>query len=706
MDGPTYACDYLGYSTLSKPATGIASLQAPVKDMYLKFRKNAVSGASPRKATFKITPGGLVVALQEGANQTELFFDISSVNFIEAVRFAVLRGTEKKPKAVFLPLDESRGPISEKVAFSLEKQFHFLVQSGHQPLLVCVLRRPKGVKALDCHVFAMDSPENALYVVSLVQQLLSGAAGKDFPTSAPPPASLDSNFNRGGTRGDFIRTEFGEYNMEPGLGPRGGGQPNPRETYPAESAERPRFGWSYDKPQSGEEFRRISGQYPPDGRPVSGGEVRPGNQYPDDVRPGNQYYGDGRPGNQYPGDRRSNEGYGVGVGGGGPPFDPMQGGYRRQDYERAEISHVRERSGDSSDSRGSGLARTGSDRPPGGRQFDDPGLGARAGYQDPRYGPPRAEGPPKVMEKPQSPIRNPGAPTFPTGGGQAPVSPRRGPDSPPFSPTSQGVGPTYSLSNRESQEEIQGKPVAKVLPSDFLAVKLKPKQQRSESEDSSSHDYDNQKNIMQQYKQLQELEAQQGFQGFEDRDLDKAGQQRRYNDNWNDDGRGGGGGPGPGYDQQYRPRYQQEDDRRYIEQYTTPGGPGADDVQMRGHPHRYEQPPAVGKNRYSAPTYAEADRPGDRNSGGEWRSQSSYEMGQGVPRQVPGGYPRGGAGGAPGEPARGTGAPSSAASDETQMGRKKDAEIASMFSNFRLQGSQDPYAQDRNHFEEGLGYLP
>nr|KAG5713226.1 hypothetical protein BaRGS_007753 [Batillaria attramentaria] len=630
MDGPTYACDYLGYSTLSKPATGIASLQAPVKDMYLKFRKNAVSGASPRKATFKITPGGLVVALQEGANQTELFFDISSVNFIEAVRFAVLRGTEKKPKAVFLPLDESRGPISEKVAFSLEKQFHFLVQSGHQPLLVCVLRRPKGVKALDCHVFAMDSPENALYVVSLVQQLLSGAAGKDFPTSAPPPASLDSNFNRGGTRGDFIRTEFGEYNvyrgqqgqqafelkdehfrgaggggggigggggggggggyppqMEPGLGPRGGGQPNPRETYPAESAERPRFGWSYDKPQSGEEFRRISGQYPPDGRPVSGGEVRPGNQYPDDVRPGNQYYGDGRPGNQYPGDRRSNEG--------------------------------------------------------------------------------------------------------------------------------QGVGPTYSLSNRESQEEIQGKPVAKVpphlkgvkvLPSDFLAVKLKPKQQRSESEDSSSHDYDNQKNIMQQYKQLQELEAQQGFQGFEDRDLDKAGQQRRYNDNWNDDGRGGGGGPGPGYDQQYRPRYQQEDDRRYIEQYTTPGGPGADDVQMRGHPHRYEQPPAVGKNRYSAPTYAEADRPGDRNSGGEWRSQSSYEMGQGVPRQVPGGYPRGGAGGAPGEPARGTGAPSSAASDETQMGRKKDAEIASMFSNFRLQGSQDPYAQDRNHFEEGLGYLP
>lgn len=795
MEGPTYACDYLGYSTLSKPATGIASLQAPVKDLYLKFRKHAAAGTSPRKATFKITPGGLLVALQEGSNQVEMFFDIGSVNFIEAVRFAVLKGSEKKPKAIFLPLEESRGSVTEKVAFSLEKQFHFLVQSGHQPLLVCVLRRPKGVKALDCHVFAMDSPENALYVVSLVQQLLSpGGAGKDFP-GGPQPGG-DANFNRGGTRGDFIRTEFGEYNvyrgqagqqnfelkdehfrggglggggggypgqLDPGLGPRGGGPPNPRETYPAENAERPRFGWSYDKGQGGEEInKRVSGQFGKDGRPISG-EPRPSGgrssppmgrppqgQYPDDGRPGNQYYGDGRPGNQYPGDRRSGDGY-VGVegpgfrgGGGGPVYDPKQSGYRRQDYERPEISHSRERSGDSADNRGSGLQRAGSDRPPGGRPFDEGGMGPRGGYQDsrdPRYaavGAPRADLPPKVMEKPTSPVRNTGPPTFPVSGG-GPMSPRRGPDSPPFSPTtptggpaysmsnreSHEMGPTYSMSNRESQEEVPGKPVAKVpphlkgvkvLPSDFLAVKLKPKQPKVDADDLQNTDYDNNKHVMAQYKQLQELEREKDYHGFSDRELEKPVQQRSYNENWNDDGRGGGPG---GYD------------RRYIEQYSSGGGSGMgvgaspEDVQLRGHSQgqqRYDPPPTAssGGTRYSAPSYAaETDRP----HLDEWRSaKSSYEMGHG-PRQGQGqGYPRGPEGqgyprgqmegqgqgyqrGPGGEAPRGMNPPSSEANDETQMIRKKDAEIANMFSNFRLQGP-DPYQQERNNFEDSLGYLP
>jgi hypothetical protein len=47
------------------------------------------------------------------------------------------------------------------------------------------------------------------------------------------------------------------------------------------------------------------------------------------------------------------------------------------------------------------------------------------------------------------------------------------------------------------------------------------------------------------------------------------------------------------------------------------------------------------------------------------------------------------------------GAPSSGATDDSNMGRKKDAEIASMFSNVRLQDRQGA-----DNFEHSLGYLP
>lgn len=155
-------------------------------------------------------------------------------------------------------------------------------------------------------------------------------------------------------------------------------------------------------------------------------------------------------------------------------------------------------------------------------------------------------------------------------------------------------------------------------------------------------------------------------------------------------------------------------------------GAPPEDVQLRGHSHgqqqqqRYDPPPTAssGGTRYSAPSYAaETDRP----HLDEWRSaKSSYEMGhgprqgQGYPRGPEGqGYPRGqmegqGQGylrGPGGEAPRGMNPPSSEANDETQMIRKKDAEIANMFSNFRLQGP-DPYQQERNNFEDSLGYLP
>ncbi|KAL8578748.1 hypothetical protein ACOMHN_045736 [Nucella lapillus] len=769
MEGPVYVCDYLGYKTLNKPATSIAGLQTTVRELYLQFRKNLQQGGPPKKSSFKVTPGGLLVSLHESGNPLEMFFDITCINLIQSVRFALLKGSEKKPKAVFVPIDDTRARVNvEKSAFSLDKSFHFLVHASHNPLLVCVLRRPKGVKALDCHVFGMDSPENVLYVQSCVNQLMTSGGS----------AAGEAAFNRSGTRGDFIRTEFGDYSVyrggqgsapaqgqkfelkdehfrggdgggggggegggfppDSGPGPRDGGQPSSRETYPADSGDRPRFGWSYDKPQSGEDFRRISGQFGGEGgRPVSG-ELRSGNQPPGDAsrqgnqfpgdasrqgnqflgdggRQGNQFYQDGRSGSQYQGDRRSGEmteDRSSFRGGSG-----YTQGYRRPEYDRAEISHGRERSGDSGDSRLTGGNRKIS-------ATSDLSAGGTRGVDcaDPRYGPPvspRGEAPPRVMQKPVSPVRPAPGPAFTPIGGHAPLSPRVGAESPrspasPFPPPGPPLnagggsfkeGPAFSLSNRESRaDEVDqdapphGKPVAKVpphlkgvkvLPSDFLAVKLKPKQQRTESEESD-HCYDNPQNILAQYQQLQiqEQDAQEGFKGFDDPSADKLGKSRSYTSNWNDDGRMSSES-GSGFDSQYRRYAGGEEERRYIEQYSD-----QDTVQVRPH-GRYEESPAagVGKNRPSGHGYRNNDA--GSSSSGDWRSKTAYDMGPGQ-----GAYPRGGGGGG-----GGMAPPSSAANDEKQLDRKKDAEIASMFSNHHGQGRSGLHP-DSNNFEQSLGYLP
>ncbi|PVD31474.1 hypothetical protein C0Q70_06886 [Pomacea canaliculata] len=725
MDGPTYACDYLGYNTLSKPATGIQMLQQPIKELYLKFRKHLSTGGGPRRASFKVTPAGLLVAVADGKERSEMFFDLSSINFLEAVRFSVL-GSEKKPKAIFVPIDESRGPVSDKTAFSLDKNFHFLIKAGHHPLLVCVLRRPKGVKMLDCHVFALDTPENAVYIASLVQRLQqSGGSSKDFPVGAEP--RQDGGFNRG-VKGDVIRTEFGDYSVYRGGtgGPqpfelrdehfRGaagdgngggngggippqmdypgnrGGHPNPRETYPAENADRPRYGWSYDKPQSGEDYKRVSGQYMGDGRPMSGGQIPDSptpiggdsRQFPrGDVRPGGQFPGDGRSAGDFPGGAERQPARG------GSLYDHLGGPYRRQEIERSEVAHVRERSGDSTDSRPSfdRSSVSGSERMGGVRPYDDFGPSGRGGFGESR-GSQRSEMPPRVMDKPVSPVmrHQPNGQQYMPGGSPIPA-------------------PAFSLSNRESRGDVpddpQGnKPVAKVpphlkgvkvLPSNFLDVKLKPKPKQSEETEGGG--YDNQKNIMVQYKQLQEMEAQ-GNKGFGDPEVEK----RSYNNNWNDDLKSGGG------DVMYR---RHPGDPATAATLKSTRLVGETKYGRRGYDPRYDEGSggqAGGKYRHSSPTYGDRFGPSDNSAPaqapgappGNWRATSAYEMGQGgfqrggpqhgqgggqLPYDMGQNYDRGyqqqqqqqqGYG-------RGMVAPGNAPNEEGLQGRKKDAEIANMF---------------------------
>ncbi|XP_012946699.1 uncharacterized protein LOC106014168, partial [Aplysia californica] len=233
MEGPNFYCAYMGFVPLSKPPTGVSVLQSPVKDLYFKYRRSS-SGA--RSASLKLTQHGVVVALfEDGRVKAELFFDFSSVTYVEALKFSPVKtSSERKPKAMFVPVDEGKGPVPEKHAFLLDKHFHFLVSSSHPPLVVCVVRRPQGVKALDCHVFALDTAENALHIAALVgsTQIPAGLHGE--------PVGGEVSRGRGSfdrkSRGDVIRTEYGEYSVY-----RGQGQGSNYEPLASPTGQQPQF---------------------------------------------------------------------------------------------------------------------------------------------------------------------------------------------------------------------------------------------------------------------------------------------------------------------------------------------------------------------------------------------------------------------------------------------------------------------------------
>ena len=66
-----------------------------------------------------------------------------------------------------LPSLLSPSPLTPHFSFltPLEETFGFLTELEHPPLVALLMRRPSGVRALECHVFKAGSDEEALDVV-------------------------------------------------------------------------------------------------------------------------------------------------------------------------------------------------------------------------------------------------------------------------------------------------------------------------------------------------------------------------------------------------------------------------------------------------------------------------------------------------------------------------------------------------------------
>ena len=729
--------------------------------MYYKYRKSPSSG---RSATLRLTQRGVLIMLFEDGNiKSEIFFDFSAVVFVEAASFAPVKtSSERKPKAFFLPIEQDGagklggGAVHEKHAFLVERNFHFLVATSHPPLVVCVVRRPQGVKALDCHVFALDTIENALHISGLIAsaQTSPGTAGMAGGVAVAGAGRGGATFDKSRGGGDVIRTEYGEYSVYRGS------QPPPHDAGMV----------GHGPPRmmaGGGGGGGAGGMGPPGGRNgylgggVPGGIVLTQDNFMSDSSSDHHQHQLQHPQQylqphqaQYTADVIPRGSYGGGGGGGnirGPGPQHLSGYHNRPPDV---IMHARPMSGDVGGdpgfSQNSAHDRSFGSIITGGGGSSDHSSGVRMRYEEgggnqSRHSGSRGSG---GQISPRGPVDSPSGSGGGGGGGYIPPGARpmfpggplppseaaraRYSPPPPTSPRGHSAevmrgGPApgqqeiFSASNRESREMedesehqmvMGGKPVAKVpphfkagikvLPSDFRMVKLKHKalSEDKRADSISDESYDNNKEMVDRYREMQKVEQGSRHSGEHYPDVAASAAHMR------------GHGIHQDHSRDFRSRWDEDDDNStrtgagvfYGDRSS--GGTNNGDLNY-SQEHRngnFNNSNNSSSNRYSSP--------GDY--GHDFRSQPSQQghVSAGVKSQSAYSITSG----------RGDNS-SNSDSASNDPARFKDLEIANMFSNFRLddnvnnpKNNNNGYSRRRDDllvssadghgFENGLGYLP
>lgn len=183
MSDLTYTLHYLGCSTLSKGTTGLGSIQKPLKEHYFNFHKKVTK--SPVEVYMQISPKGLDILTPNGSGSgtylKNTHYEFNMINYMEAVQFTINKNNTRKTQFAFMPLDEKRIVRSPDKLFStLEKKNNYLLKISHQPIVVCLLRRQAGLKALDCHVFLSLSTTDATKIVESFNFMQQTSMQKEY----------------------------------------------------------------------------------------------------------------------------------------------------------------------------------------------------------------------------------------------------------------------------------------------------------------------------------------------------------------------------------------------------------------------------------------------------------------------------------------------------------------------------------------------
>lgn len=183
-----YVGYYLGYAMLTKGTTGLGVIQKPLRDKYFTFRKSSDNKIGP-EIGIRINPRGIILLFPgtHPGESSEEIYDISSIHFIEAVQFVFVKQKDKKFYGAFLPIDENEPiPNQDKLFVQIEKKFNHLTKISHPPMLACVMRRPTGVKAVDCHMFVIPVIEDALRMADMVHRFQERPDNPEFYHGRPP----------------------------------------------------------------------------------------------------------------------------------------------------------------------------------------------------------------------------------------------------------------------------------------------------------------------------------------------------------------------------------------------------------------------------------------------------------------------------------------------------------------------------------------
>lgn len=220
-----YVGYYLGTATPTKGTTGLGVIQKPLREKYFSFRKSADNKLGP-EVGIRVNPRGIILLFPGGhpAEPNDQFYEISSIHFIEAVRFVTRKQKDKKLYGAFVPIDDDEAnPNQDKLFEQIEKKFKHLEKISHPPMLACVMRRPTGIKAVDCHMFVIPVIEDALRIADMVHRFQERPDNPEFYYGGrPPPDPRDMP-----PEPDVIPRNLGQpfRDREPALGPGPGPGP-------------------------------------------------------------------------------------------------------------------------------------------------------------------------------------------------------------------------------------------------------------------------------------------------------------------------------------------------------------------------------------------------------------------------------------------------------------------------------------------------
>ncbi|XP_062598720.1 uncharacterized protein LOC134260146 [Saccostrea cucullata] len=195
-----FVLQYLGSEVLAKAtSSGLGTIQKPLRDRYFEFKKHSGKkhkSKDLREVALHVNDRGVAVIVAGTPPGSELYYDMQSISFYEAVRFTTVKTHDKKYQGGFVPIDINRAPNtgSEKLFTPLDKKHSNLAKVEHPPLLALVMRKNTGVRALECHGFVCDNENQALDIVSLIAMLQSPRMDSGRHEFMRPPS--DPNFER------------------------------------------------------------------------------------------------------------------------------------------------------------------------------------------------------------------------------------------------------------------------------------------------------------------------------------------------------------------------------------------------------------------------------------------------------------------------------------------------------------------------------